>query len=155
MGFGAWQSSSQQGLFAEKLRDFDPIPFTSDHCNLVLGPSINEKITTDKIIPQDCAIHAYLGSTTIKGEKVKILDKYSKKTKKTITLQDAKINVVKHNKSAMEIFDEFTSLVDKCLNLFEPGGLVVCEIKTFKKQPKLMQKKIVDIKNLLDEKKKL
>ena len=55
----------------------------------------------------------------------------------------------------MEIFDEFTSLVDKCLNLFEPGGLVVCEIKTFKKQPKLMQKKIVDIKNLLDEKKKL
>ena len=37
---------------------------------------------------------------------------------KTVNLQDVTNNVAKHDKSAVEIFDEFTALVDKCFDRF-------------------------------------
>ena len=59
---------------------------------------------------------------------------------KTVILYDGRNNVVKHEKAAVELFDEFTNLVDRRLDLFEHDVLITCEIIISTLHTKLIQK---------------
>ena len=61
----------------ELVRDFPKKKLSPECENLVIGSSIISKLEIDKSIPNDCAIHAYRGSTT--NEKIKVLNKYDPK----------------------------------------------------------------------------
>ena len=81
----------------------------------------------------------------------KISNEYSSKKLKTVFLPDGANKVVNHNKSAVEISDAFTTLVDKCLVLFEPDFLVFYELIPFKKAPEknIKNKTNDELNNLL------
>ena len=74
-------------LRTEKVRDMTLIPLKSETENLVFGSSIFAKLENDLNIPNDCAIHAYRGSST--KEKINVLSKYEKRNLKTLILSTA------------------------------------------------------------------
>ena len=70
---------------------------------------------------------------------------FSRKPQKCVrNFRDVTSNVVNHNKSAVELLDEFTALIDKCFDRFQPDLNAVCEIFFSKLYPKLIQKTKTD-----------
>ena len=58
-----------------------------------------------------------------------------KKKRENIIFQDGANNVVKHIKSAMEIFDELTNLVENYMELFESNVLLFLNCYRSKMHP--------------------
>ena len=122
----------------EKVRDMTLIPLKSETENLVFGSSIFAKLENDRNIPNDCAIHAYRGSTT--KEKIIVLSKYEKRNLKTLILQDGTNSVLKSNKTSDELFAVYVELVENTVDKFSPENVVLCEIIPLKNLPRTRTK---------------
>ena len=127
------------------------IPLKSETENLVFGSSIIAKLENDRNIPNDCAIHAYRGSST--KEKINVLSKYEKRNQKTLILQDGTNSVLKSNKTSDELFADYVELVEKSVDKFSPENVVLCEIIPLKNLPQNKDKNVIidDFNKLLND----
>ena len=136
----------------EKVRDMTLIPLKSETENLVFGSSIIAKLENDRNIPNNCAIHAYRGSTT--KEKVNVLSKYEKRNLKTLILQDGTNSVLKSNETSDELFADYVvELVENTVDKFSPENVVLCEIIPLKNLPQNKDKNVIidDFNKLLND----
>ena len=138
-------------LKTEKVRDMTLIPLKSETENLVFGSSIIAKLENDRNIPNDCAIHAYRGSST--KEKINVLSKYEKRHLKTLILQDGTNSVLKSNKTSDELFADYVELVENTVDKFSPENVVLCEIIPLKNLPQNKDKNVIidDFNKLLND----
>ena len=76
-------------------------------------------------------------------QRKKIREKYNEK--KTLILQDGINNILKNDRSADEIFQEFQQLIDKYMDEFEPDNFVLCEVPPLKnKLENVFKNKLID-----------
>ena len=138
-------------LRTEKVRDMTLIPLKSETENLVFGSSIIAKLENDRNIPNDCAIHAYRGSST--KEKINVVSKYEKRNLKTLILQDSTNSVLKSNKTSDDLFADYVELVEKSVDKFSPENVVLCEIIPLKNLPQNKDKNVIidDFNKLLND----
>ena len=125
------RSDYQSGETQEaKVRVFKPFSVPEGTTNIVIGSSIIRNLADDPSIPQDTAIHAYRGSTTL--EKTKVVLNYRPTKMKTVVLQDGTNSLLKTNKSIEDLFDDYKKLVSTVTEKLDPNYLILVEVPPLK-----------------------
>ena len=130
-------------------RTMEPKAFEEKTEHLVIGSSIIKHIKLNDL-PADVLIHSYSGSSTI--EKTMILEKYEHRPLKTVTLQDGTNSILKQlSKSPEQLFAQYTALLDKIREKFNPSQLFLMEAPPKCANDPDTNKRIEDFNKLLNE----